>query len=69
MQVKGDKGEAVPDPVAAAMMRIMKARGLNESLAHFRFEDEFCMSCDWRRISLSLSSQVPPPPSSLECFA
>jgi hypothetical protein len=61
VQVTGDKGEAVSDPVAAAMMKILKARGLEESLTHFRFEGEFCMSCDWRRIDLSLSSQVPLP--------
>ena len=58
MQIQGDKGEAVSDPVAAAMMRMLRAKGLAQSLAHFRFEGEFCMSCDWRRIDLSLSSQV-----------
>ena len=47
-----------PDPVAAAMMNILKARGLNESLSHFRFEGEFCMSCDWRRIDLKMSTEV-----------
>ena len=46
------------DPVAAAMMTVLKARGLEESLTHFRFEGEFCMSCDWRRIDLKQSSQV-----------
>ena len=47
-----------PDPVAAAMMNILKARGLNESLTHFRFEGEFCLSCDWRRINLKMSTEV-----------
>lgn len=52
------KGQKLRDPVAGAMMEILKVRGLKESLQHFRFEGEFCMSCDWRKIDLKLSSQV-----------
>ena len=48
------------DPVGAAMASIFKAKGLKQSLTHLRFEGEFCMSCDWRRIDLKLSTQARP---------
>lgn len=40
------------------MMAVLKKRGLSEELQHFRFEGEFCLACDWRKIDLRASAQV-----------
>lgn len=56
---EAEEGSGGKDPVALGMMAVMKQRGLAESLTHFRFEDGFCLLCDWRRINLNASAEVP----------
>ena len=57
-----DPSNALPAPPARngihAISRNLPTMGLQDALAHFRFEGEFCLGCDWRRIDLALAAQV-----------